>query len=478
MIEQILNRDYLHAIATAVAEGAAREAVIRERGAPARRGGGGALDPLADVSPGELREFAEALSAGLEPPHRSAASGPEDFAYIPRNMLLSIVQSAVEEAIETHQPDAIAEPPSRRLERRRSEQPVPTITARRLKDVPPVAGSQRRVWKPFEVAGGGWVWLSDPRWAFSLAHKIWRDATGDVAPFVAAPQTVPIANNARVFLVGDWGTGLDRATNVAEQLKKEMARGRGRQQVVIHLGDVYYSGTEREIRTRFLQPWPVDPGDDTLSFTLPGNHDMYSGGHAYFGSALGDRRFAGQGGCSYFALRNDFWQFLGLDTAYEDGGLHGEQAAWARAAAHDAPAGCATVLLSHHQPFSAHEDGNPVLRRKIAPVLATQRVAAWFWGHEHRCIEYGPTTVEGQPLPFSSCLGHGGVPEYVAMKKGETRPAPWVYEYLEVNSHDLQPWDTFGFAVLELDDAAMSVRYIDENGVNHHSVASVPRGPA
>ena len=478
MIEQFLNRDYLLAVAAAVADGAAHEAAMREGGGSRRRAGGRAPDPLADVAPGELREFAEALTAVSAPARRAATPpGPEDYAYIPRDRMLSIVQSAVEEAVETHQPDAIAEPP-RAVPGRRGERPVPTTTARRLKDVRPVSVRDRRVWQRFEVAGGRWVWLSDPRWAFSLAHQLWRDATHNMMPFRAAPPTVPIANNARIILVGDWGTGLDRAVNVASRIRQELARGGARQQVVIHLGDVYYSGTKREMSNRFLRDWPVDRGADPLSFTLAGNHDMYSGGHGYYLGALRDERFAHQAGCSHFALRNDFWQFLGLDSAYEEGGLYGAQATWAQTATRAAPAGCATVLLSHHQPFSAHGDGNPELARKIAPVLATRRVAGWFWGHEHRCIEYGPATVKGEPLPFASCLGHGGVPEYVAMKKGEKRPAPWVYEYLEVNSRDIQPWGTFGFAVLELEDAAMAVRYIDENGVEHHTVAHVPRSPA
>jgi hypothetical protein len=490
MIEQFLNRDYLLAISAAVADGIAREAELKEDGGGGRRRGVAIIDPLADVTTRELREFEAALREVRElkpvlrrrestrPPR--ARPGPidlqkEDSVYIPRDPMLSIIQSAVEEAVEQHQPDAIDEPPPPGPDGRRAGRPVATITERRLKDAPLVVTPGRRVWKPFEVATGGWVWLSDPRWAFSLAHKLWRDATDDFAPFLADPQTVPIEDNAQVFLVGDWGSGLDRAARVAAQIRNEMARSGGRQQIVIHLGDVYYSGTEREFRKRFLEPWPVDSPTEAMSFTLPGNHDMYSGGHAYFQKALTDKRFARQGGCSYFALRNKFWQILGLDSAYEEAGLHAEQAAWARQAILDQPDNIGTVLLSHHQPFSAHDEGNRVLRDKIEPVLGTKRVDAWFWGHEHRCIQYGPTTIGGNPLNFSSCLGHGGVPEYLIMKEGETMPAPWVYEYLKVNSDNSQPWDTFGFAVLEIAEDKMSVRYIDENGVNHHNVPVVAR---
>ena len=32
-----------------------------------------------------------------------------------------------------------------------------------------------------------------------------------------------------------------------------------------------------------------------------------------------------------------------------------------------------------------------------------------------------------------------------------------------------------GFAVMELNNEKMSIRYIDEHGVNHHTVEDVPR---
>ena len=45
---------------------------------------------------------------------------------------------------------------------------------------------------------------------------------------------------------------------------------------------------------------------------------MYRGGHDFYATALADPRFHRQAGKSVFALRNNNWQFLGLDTAYED----------------------------------------------------------------------------------------------------------------------------------------------------------------
>src|SRR5207245_6113755 len=58
--------------------------------------------------------------------------------------------------------------------------------------------------------------------------------------------------------------------------------------------------------------WP----QNTISFALNSNHEMYAGGEGYFRALLADNRFAAQGGLSYFALENNQWLIIGLDTAY------------------------------------------------------------------------------------------------------------------------------------------------------------------
>jgi 3',5'-cyclic AMP phosphodiesterase CpdA len=477
VIEQFLNQGFLLAIADDTRVGleqAAAERNKKVRGGHRRK-------------PSELDKFTqeelEALSAELAAiPERARPSElderpdevppKEDYAFIPRDRMLSIVQSAVEQVVEERHPDAIVEPRAVRGRRGGHE---PAVTNRRLKDVKLTSTSgKRRVWKQMEVAKGKWIWLSDPRWVQSKVCELWRDAARGYAEFVDNPPTVEIANDAQVFVVGDWGSGLERAQKVAKRIREELAKGGQRQQIVIHLGDVYYSGTKREFERRFLEHWPVDGSTDILSFTLPGNHDMYTGGHAYYATALADRRFERQSGCSFFALESDYWQLLGLDTSYEDAGLHGSQADWARKRIEQAPERLKTALFSHHQLFSAHEKGAAKLQEKIEPVLATGRIDAWFWGHEHRCIQYDETEWKGHRVGFSSCVGHGGIPEYLVMKEGDPKPKPpWAYEYLTQYGDGPEPWDTFGFAVLELNNQKMRVRYIDENGKQHHGVRDV-----
>ena len=65
---------------------------------------------------------------------------------------------------------------------------------------------------------------------------------------------------AKVAIVGDWGTGQDAAKLVLRQIANK------KPDVVIHLGDIYYAGTQFEVDNYFLQPWkqilnlPASPG--------------------------------------------------------------------------------------------------------------------------------------------------------------------------------------------------------------------------
>lgn len=77
-----------------------------------------------------------------------------------------------------------------------------------------------------------------------------------------------------------------------------------------------------------------------------------------------------------------------------------------------------TILLSHHQLFSAYSpigptaaDGrrsavNPRLLTAFEQMMAVKEIAAWFWGHEHTLSIYQPFA----GLARGRCLGHGAVP--------------------------------------------------------------------
>jgi hypothetical protein len=52
--------------------------------------------------------------------------------------------------------------------------------------------------------------------------------------------------NARVAIIGDWGTGADVAVNVLKQVAAL------KPDVLLHLGDVYFAGTQHEAKANFL----------------------------------------------------------------------------------------------------------------------------------------------------------------------------------------------------------------------------------
>ncbi len=199
-----------------------------------------------------------------------------------------------------------------------------------------------------------------------------------------------------------WVTGGLACT--APQVRRSIA-GRGdHYKLLLHLGDVYYSGTAKEVQQRFLALWPKTPG--AISRALNSNHEMYSGGHAYFNLTL--KQFGQSSSC--MALMNANWVLVGLDTAYAEHDLAHAQAEWLGRILEQAGER-QLVLFSHHQPFSCLEAQGSKLIRKLFPYLAGKRITAWYWGHEHRCVLYDEHPEWGL---FGRCVGHGGYPYFRA----------------------------------------------------------------
>jgi 3',5'-cyclic AMP phosphodiesterase CpdA len=130
-----------------------------------------------------------------------------------------------------------------------------------------------------------------------------------------------LPSTSKVLLIGDWGTHMSDNVALLRQALKKL-----RPDAVIHLGDVYYSGTQWECEQNVLNVLDALVAELKIArppfFTVPGNHDYYSGGRGFY-DMIG-RINAALPGCaqkaSYFCLRSadDHWQFLGMDTGYND----------------------------------------------------------------------------------------------------------------------------------------------------------------
>ncbi|MBY5471521.1 hypothetical protein HFO86_15075 [Rhizobium leguminosarum] len=379
--------------------------------------------------------------------NRSAKGSPNE-PYISSDPIISIVQSSLEEYLRDP-----TSPDQGKVVRRAGDEPFVTDSE--------VVGERssrgRRIFEKFSVTDIGWV-------SSLVAMGIRKFES----PHPFNPEPAPthiLSDRFRLIVVGDWGSGVPRAQKTATSMRNHLksAMDAGLECHVVHLGDVYYSGFEYEYRDRFLAYWPVYPDEASLagSWCLNGNHDMYSGGHAYFDYLLKDPRFARQAGSSFFCLANKHWQILGLDTAWDDDGLKDPQASWVKKRVSDNDS--KTMILTHHQLFSAREhsaDVGKVLREKLGSVLDAGKIDAAIWGHEHRCVLYEPYG----NVKYARLIGHGGVPVW-ADDSDSALPKPGMFQSTEFMTSILgEKFAYMGYAVLDFDQSKIVANYFDENG--------------
>ena len=389
----------------------------------------------------------------------SSGGQPPGVPYLSRAPLVSMVQSHVEEALGVA---GVPDPPRH-----------PSLWSRLVRAVEHALHLAPDTFTP-----------NDPDWYVFIAQGVLERLAKGNAPFnETAAEYDHLADDARLVVVGDWGTGLPRARDVAAHMGERIAEALAshRQVHVLHLGDVYYSGLETEDRRRFLDLWPVtrdQAGAGVTSWSLNGNHDMYSGGFGYFGTLLGDPRFQAQRSpdgqpTSFFRLRSPSWDFIGIDTSWDTdvtsagqvAVLQDPQGRYVATVAAGSPR--KLVLFSHHQLVSVYDrpDLGSTLPAKLAPVLAGNRVTAWWWGHEHRAVSYEAAGGVRNPR----CLGHGGVPVLPdASPAAGSQPAITWHSTRTVRE-DGQDRTRFGFAVLDLHPDRIEVAYVDDDGHIPHT---------
>ena len=188
-------------------------------------------------------------------------------------------------------------------------------------------------------------------------------------------------------MAADWGTGTLEAETVNENIKASSPH------YTLHLGDVYYMGEASEIAENCLGK-PTKKYSGVLwhkgslgSFALMGNHEMYSGGDAYFKTFLPTLGLLNAAqvvedpqSASYFCLEAEHWLILGLDTGYHSGGtpvfasvpglkaipflnvdarFDDKMIAWLKQTIQrlrdKGSAGKSVLLLTHHQPVSSFD---------------------------------------------------------------------------------------------------------------------------
>jgi Calcineurin-like phosphoesterase len=468
VFEEILNREFVLQALSQVQVQLSLMATSSDRRSALK----GLPPTFVDLGTQELEGAADALeSARIK--EEAVSSGQEGFDFVPqedrrrsarapapldsrvflsRNSDISALQSALDEYFSRRAPDHKREEriSSDRRDFRGSDSDRVMVTDKRI-----ATRGDRRIFDQFSV--------TDVRWVACLFAEARRKVSGR-HPFVGSPPSHTLPSRGRLVLVGDWGTGLPRAIRVAQCMKRHLALGLGQNlaQHTIHLGDTYYSGWPGEYERRFLPHWPVGPelAGRINSWSLNANHDMYSGGFGYYETLLRDSRFACHNSCSYFSLQSPFWRVIAIDTGWEDGGIEDSQTGWLRNECEAARAQNQRVLLlSHHQLFSSYEAQGTPIEAKVKDLVRGNMIRAWIWGHEHRCMVYGPHA----GLPYAACIGHGGVPVYMNHAETDPYPEPGIFEDRRFIQHGLERWAYMGFCVVDFDERSCRIRFIDEN---------------
>jgi hypothetical protein len=328
----------------------------------------------------------------------------------------------------------------------------------------------------------------DPRWATTIEEYYKYFGVGGerrtphyTTPAQAGTAILPLPAGCRVGLIGDWGTGADPARRLLGLVKAQ------KPDVLIHLGDIYYSGTPEECTRKFEAEMAAvfGPKETRIPiFTLSGNHDMYSGGVGYYDLIGRLNRAPHVQPASFFCLRSveAGWQILAMDTGRHDHSplgvgdavtfVEAEEQAWLKQRIGEFAG--RTILLSHHQLFSAFARIGPKDARGAAdpvnPSLLGMydgfgddrgRVAAWFWGHEHNLCIYEAYS----GLERGRCIGHGAVPVFIEDDPYEplagVRFPPKIVPNTQL-SHDGRYY-RHGFAMLSLNAGGKgSAAYVED----------------
>ncbi len=296
----------------------------------------------------------------------------------------------------------------------------------------------------------------DPDWMGAVITYIDFVWSGKPIPYVAPENPpdrtfvypLPEQDSFKVGILSDWGSGDDAAINVLLNLVAL------KPDLILHLGDIYYSGTAPEVQQNFVELLErYAPGIPV--YNLPGNHDMYSGGSAYYealatlnnGRGFANGAAATRQGASFFSLQNSWLQLQGMDTGFHDSDLFDiqEDTTWLQETEGDwhvywlnqaRADGRMAFLFSHHQawsPFVSIEGTsgsasgkalwyNARMRGQLQGV-APGAVQAWFWGHEHVLEVFDPraiarSSLTGAPgeslsdlfpwVPYAACVGDSG----------------------------------------------------------------------
>jgi len=329
-----------------------------------------------------------------------------------------------------------------------------------------------------------WLW-NCTKYSFRRKHPFLAyPAHGDqgLYPLVSADGGPTI----RLSIAGDWGTGTEEAYKVATLMNDSGP------DYTVHLGDIYYVGDQSEVSQNCLGKatdgyegvkWPKGK---VGSFSMNGNHEMYANGDGYFDDLLPTLGIPGSRDrtqlTSFFCLENDVWRIIGLDTGYNSIGLpilgeipfinqipgiratcklEASMMNWLRTVVKPQERPRTTILLTHHQYFSAFEDVFPKPAKQLSEFFSGQELI-WIWGHEHRFAIYEKYT-PGAFSAYGRLVGNGALPVEIMTPKKPDEKALQYYDIRPYNAYKGVTVGYNGFVNLEINGNSARLDYRDVN---------------
>jgi len=266
--------------------------------------------------------------------------------------------------------------------------------------------------------------------ASNKMYKDWKALGKNIKDYSVVKHK--IKPDAKVAIIGDWGTGTEDAIQLLDQLLGHSEKP----DVILHLGDIYQSCTQQEMEDNFLTPFNnafKKANYRVPVYSIPGNHDYFAGGQPFYdmlnkiNQPLGDDYLQE---ASYFCLQatDNSWQFLGADTGINDPDSYPRVSApavkstelqWHKDKLQRFPG--KTFFMTHHPVIEAtyslshtqHHSLNPMnisLLKQFGSEFATANskgnIDLWFWGHDHYFVPFKSGIPYGQTfIPKGRLLG-------------------------------------------------------------------------
>jgi hypothetical protein len=243
-----------------------------------------------------------------------------------------------------------------------------------------------------------------------------------------------------IAIASDWATDTLESLSVCTLMRTGEDMKESLPDYTIHLGDVYFVGNPEEVDANFAKN---DMGKSDWTYgtkgflAIPGNHEFFSRGEGFYNNLL-SKTFINdtlnntsiKQKAGFFCLENEHWRIIGLDTGYTSVGtpvweflfppesqLLQEQLDWLEkdVILNDENDKRGLIILSHHQYYSAFENGKkyPKPAEQLAKIMGNVKSkipVIWYWGHQHLLSIYDLNSVGNGIQAYGRCIGHGGMP--------------------------------------------------------------------